>query len=426
MSFQHGLSGLNAAATNLDVIGNNIANANTAGFKQSQAQFSDIFANSMEGSDNAQIGIGSKISAVAQQFSQGNVTPTSNPLDIAINGQGFFRMNDNGTISYSRNGQFHVDDSGYIVDASGANLTGFLADENGDIEAIDEPAKLKFSTSDLPPSATTEFDVGFNLDSRETGISTAFSATDPKTYHSTTSGTVIDSLGNSHVLSVFFQKATAAANTWNVYATLDGKVDATGQPIGVSLAGSASQTLEFDENGVIQTIGTLPTVSPLDIEIDYTLIDPALGIATAQTVSFDMTTATQYGSKFGVTALTQDGYTSGRMSGFSISGEGVILGNYSSGQTKTLGQIVLANFVNPQGLVPIGDGHWAETPGSGEPLVGPPKTGNLGVLQSNAVEDSNVDLTAELVKLIMAQRMYQASAKQIETQDQIIQTIANI
>ncbi len=139
-----------------------------------------------------------------------------------------------------------------------------------------------------------------------------------------------------------------------------------------------------------------------------------------------MTTATQYGSKFGVTALTQDGYTSGRMSGFSISGDGIILGNYSSGQTKTLGQVVLANFVNPQGLVPIGDGHWAETPGSGEPLVGPPKTGNLGVLQSNAVEDSNVDLTAELVKLIMAQRMYQASAKQIETQDQIIQTIANI
>lgn len=422
MSFQHGLSGLNAASTNLDVIGNNIANANTAGFKQSLAQFSDIFANSMEGSDSATIGIGAKISSIAQQFGQGNITPTSNPLDVAINGQGFFRMNDNGTISYSRNGQFHVDDSGYIVDASGANLTGFLADEDGDIVASDEPGKLKFSTSDLAPKATTEFDMGFNLDGRETAISTTFNATDPKTYHSTTSGTVVDSLGNSHVMSVFFQKSPAAANTWNVYATVDGVVDTTtGAPIGITLDGSASQTMTFDGNGVL----TSPAV-PFSVSIDFSLLDPALGALTPQTVSLDLTAATQYGSDFGINALTQDGYTSGRMSGFSINGDGMILGNYSSGQSKVLGQIVLANFVNPQGLIPIGDGHWAESPASGEPLVGAPHTGNLGVLQSNAIEDSNVDLTAELVKMIQAQRMYQASAKQIETQDQLIQTITQI
>ncbi|MBV6448788.1 flagellar hook protein FlgE [Nitrosomonas sp.] len=421
MTFQHGLSGLNAASTNLDVIGNNIANANTAGFKQSIAQFSDIFANSMEGTDTAQVGIGSKISAIAQQFGQGTITPTSNPLDIAINGQGFFRMSDNGTVSYSRNGQFHVDDSGYIVDASGANLTGFLADENGDIKASGVPANLKFSTSDLAPKATTTFDLGFNLDARKTAITTAFNATNPKTYNSTTSGTVVDSLGNSHVLSLFFQKSNTAANTWTAFATVDGKVDASGTPIGVTIGGSPSQSMVFDGDGVLQNITT-----PLTLNIDFSLINPALGATTPQAVSLDMTTATQYGSDFGVNAITQDGYTSGRMSGFTISAEGVILGNYSSGQTKTLGQIVLANFVNPQGLVPIGDGHWAETPGSGEPLVGPPKTGNLGVLQSNAIEDSNVDLTAELVKLIQAQRMYQASAKQIETQDQIIQTITQI
>ncbi|PTQ78307.1 flagellar hook protein FlgE [Nitrosomonas oligotropha] len=425
MTFQHGLSGLNAASTNLDVIGNNISNANTAGFKQSVAQFSDIFANSMEGTDTAQVGIGSKISSIAQQFGQGTITPTNNPLDIAINGQGFFRMSDNGTVNYSRNGQFHVDDSGFIVDASGANLTGFMADVNGDIKASGVPTNLKFGTSDLAPKATTTFDLGFNLDARKPAISTPFNATNPKTYNSTTSGTVVDSLGNSHVLSLFFQKATATANTWTVFATVDGKVDAAGVPIGVTMGGSPSQSMVFDGDGKLQTIAAAAAV-PLDLAIDFSAINPSLGATTPQTVRLDMTTATQFGSDFGVNAITQDGYTSGRMAGFTISADGVILGNYSSGQAKTLGQIVLANFVNPQGLVPVGDGHWAETPGSGEPLVGPPKTGNLGVLQSNAVEDSNVDLTAELVKMIQAQRLYQASAKQIETQDQIIQTITQI
>lgn len=421
MGFQHGLSGLNAASTNLDVIGNNIANANTAGFKQSIAQFSDIFANSMEGTDNAQIGIGAKISSIAQQFGQGNITPTSNPLDIAIQSQGFFRMSDNGAISYSRNGQFHIDDSGFIVDASGANLTGYMADENGDIQAGSIPTNLKFSTADLAPQATTAFDVGFNLDARKTGVATAFSATDPKTYESTTSGTVIDSLGNSHVLSLFFKKSDTVANTWTAYATVDGEVTTAGLPVGVTIDGNPSQSMEFDGEGVLQNI-----TDKLDVEIDFSAIDPLFGGVSPQTITLDLTTATQFGSPFGVNALTQDGYTSGRMSGFTISADGIILGNYSSGQTKTLAQIVLANFVNPQGLVPIGDGHWAESPASGEPLIGVPKTGNLGSLQSNAIEESNVDLTAELVKMISAQRMYQASAKQIETQDQIIQTITQI
>lgn len=426
MGFQHGLSGLNAASTNLDVIGNNIANANTAGFKQSIAQFSDIFANSMEGTDNAQIGIGAKVSSIAQQFGQGNITPTSNPLDIAIQSQGFFRMSDNGAVSYSRNGQFHIDDSGYIVDSSGANLTGYMADENGDIQAGSIPTNLKFSTSDLAPQATSTFDVGFNLDARKTGVATVFSATDPKTYESTTSGTVIDSLGNSHVLSLFFKKSDTVAKTWTAYATIDGKVTTAGLPVGVTIAGNPSQTMVFDDEGVLDDSVTPNATSKLDVEIDFSAIDPLFSGKSPQTVKLDLTAATQFGSAFGVNALTQDGYTSGRMSGFTISPDGIILGNYSSGQTKTLAQIVLANFVNPQGLVPIGDGHWAESPASGEPLVGVPKTGNLGSLQSNAIEESNVDITAELVKMISAQRMYQASAKQIETQDQIIQTITQI
>lgn len=420
MGFQHGLSGLSAAATNLDVIGNNIANGNTAGFKQSQAQFTDVFANAQGGSGSTQVGIGSKVAAIQQQFSQGNISPTSNPLDIAINGQGFFRMSDSGAISYSRNGQFHVDANGYLVDAKDASLTGYKADLNGKIVAS-EPANLKLSTTDLAPQVTSKYEMGFNLDSRKTvpAVLPAFSALDPKTYNSTTSGTVIDSLGNSHIFSVFFQKT--AANTWSTFATIDGNVTAAGVPVGVTLDAGASKILTFDGKGKL----TAPLV-PINMSVNLALINPTLGATSPLNFTLDLTTATQFGSDFGVNSLAQDGYTSGRLAGFSIAGDGLIQGSYSNGQTRTLGQIILANFINPQGLNPVGDGHWVETSSSGQPLVGPPTTGTLGALQSSAIEDANVDLTSELVKMITAQRMYQANAKSIETQDSIMQTLVNL
>src|SRR5687768_11214894 len=204
MGFQHGLSGLSAASTNLDVIGNNIANANTAGFKQSQAQFTDIFANSLGGSGSSHVGIGSRVSTIAQAFNQGNISPTNNPLDIAINGQGFFRMNEGGVISYSRNGQFRVDGNGFLTDANGANLTGYMADTTGNIIAS-QPANLKLSTSDLAPQITSTYSMSFNLDSRKDLPAVAvFDANNANSYSSTTSGTIIDSLGNSHILSIYF------------------------------------------------------------------------------------------------------------------------------------------------------------------------------------------------------------------------------
>lgn len=418
MGFQHGLSGLSAASTNLDVIGNNIANANTAGYKQSQAQFTDIFANSLGGAGASQVGIGARVSTIAQEFNQGNISPTSNPLDIAINGQGFFRMNDDGAISYSRNGQFRVDGNGYLTDARGINLTGYMADANGDIVAS-EPANLKLTTSDLAPQVTTTYDMGFNLNSREDIPTLAFDATNTDSYNWPTSGTIFDSLGNSHIFSIYFQKT--AANTWASYATVDGAVDSSGLPVGVTLGGSPSQTLTFDGNGAL----TSPT-TPFTVSIDLSTIDPTLGATSPLEFDLDLSAATQFGSDSGVNSLSQDGYTSGRLAGFTTSADGVIQGSYSNGQTKKLGQIVLANFVNPQGLNPIGDGRWVETPDSGQPLVGPPKSGTLGALQSSAIEDANVDLTTELVKMITAQRMYQANAKSIETQDAVLQTLVNL
>ncbi len=417
MSFQQGLSGLSAASANLDVIGNNVANVNTVGFKQSQAQFADIFSVSLNGSGGTDIGGGARVAAIAQEFSQGAIATTGNPLDIAIRGQGFFRMSDNGVISYSRNGQFHPDANGYLVDGTNKNLTGNLADATGNIVA-GNPTNLKLPTADLAAQATTTLDWGFNLDSRLPVPSPVpvFDAANSDTYQSTRSATIFDSLGNSHIFQIYFQKS--AANTWDTYAAVDGKLTGAGLPVGVTLS---SAQLVFDTNGKL----TNP-VAPINVSVDLAAIDPALGATSPLDFSLDLTSSTQYGLGFSDFSLSQDGFTAGKLVGFRVGADGLIQGNYSNNQTRTLGQVVLANFANPQGLDPVGDNNWVETPASGQPLIGPPASGTLGELQGSAVENANVDLTAELVKMITAQRMYQANAKTIETQDAVLQTLVNL
>lgn len=421
MGFQHGLSGLNIASQSLDVIGNNIANVNTVGFKQSHAQFADVYARSLTGAASESKGLGAKVATVAQQFSQGSISTSNNPLDIAINGNGFFRMSDNnGSISFSRNGQFHLDRDGYIVNSDNVNLTGYAADAEGKI-FNSTPTNLRISTTALSPRPTSSFGLELNLDSRVDVPAPlpAFNATDPTTYSGTTSGTIYDSLGNAHVLSLYFQKN--AANAWDMYATVDGASTPAGVPIGVTLGGGASQALTFDSNGILTSPAT-----PIAVSVDLATIDPELGATSPLDFTFDLNNSTQFGTGFGVNAITQDGYTSGTLAGYTISSEGFITGNYTNSETKILGRVALASFANPQGLSPIGNNLWLETSASGQPLVGAPGTGILGVLQSSAVEDSNVDLTAELVKMITTQRTYQANAKTIETQDAILQTLVNL
>ena len=421
MSFQQGLSGLNAAAKNLEVIGNNVANANVVGFKGAQAQFGDVFASSAGG--DTQVGIGTQVKAIAQQFSQGSITVTSNPLDIAINGSGFFRMSDSGNISYTRNGQFHSDSSGYIVNSDNLRLTGYTVDAAGSIVAT-SPVPLQVSTADIAPRSTTEFTSGLNLDARSTVLAPAsFNVTNPTTYTSSTSGSIYDSLGNSHVFTLYFLRT--GSNAWDTYATVDGAATAGGTPIGVTLGGGATQALTFSNDGALTSPATSVAMSA-----DLDAIGTALGTVNSATspldFTLDLTSITQFGTGFSVNTLTQDGYTSGRLSAFSVSGNGVMKGNYSNGQTKTLGQVVLANFNNPQGLKPMGQNQWGESTGSGLPIVGVPTSGSLGALQSAALEDSNVDLTAELVAMITAQRVYQANAQSIKTQDQVLQTLVNL
>ena len=403
MSFQQGLSGLNAASKSLEVIGNNVANAGTVGFKQSQAQFADVYASSLTGSGASQIGIGTKVAQVAQQFTQGNITASNNPLDIAINGGGFFRLSDNGAVTYSRNGQFQLDKSGYIVNANGSRLTGYTVNAAG-VLSTGAPADLMINTSDIAPKVTTTANAVLNLDSGSAiPTTTPFSISDPTSYNNATSVSVYDSLGNSHTLQTFYVKT--AANTWDVYASSDG-VAISAAPVG---------------NLVFGTDGALLSGSPVAISVPATT-----GAATPFTVSVDYAGTTQYGATFSVNSLKQDGYASGKLNGFNTSGDGTIVGRYTNGQSAVLGQVVLSNFTNPNGLQPLGNNVWAETATSGAPLVGTPGSGPLGVLQSSATEESNVDLTAELVNMITAQRNYQANAQTIKTQDQILQTLVNL
>lgn len=420
MSFQQGLSGLNAAAKSLDSIGNNIANSGTVGFKSSSTLFSDVYAASLGGGN--QIGIGVAVGGVSQQFTQGNLTTSNNPLDIAINGQGMFRLNNNGAISWTRNGQFNIDKNGYVVNTSGSRLTGYLANA-ANVIVPSTPADIFINTADLQPQPTggtggtgPGVKIGFNLDSRQPtfGVAPAFSFTDPTTYTNSTSVTVYDTLGNSHLMSLFFRKGDGTAglpsNEWQMYTSIDG-----GTTIGTNATGPTP--VEFNSTG--------------------TLITPALGIvpqslavttgATSPlTFNLNLLGSTQYGNIFGVNSISQDGYTSGRLAGLVVSSDGTVQGRYSNGQTRDLAQVVLGNFNNPNGLSSLGGNQWGETADSGQPLIGVPGSGSLGVLQSAAIEESNVDLTAELVNMITQQRAYQANAQTIKTQDQILQTLVNL
>ena len=528
MGFQTGLSGLNAAAADLDVIGNNVANAGTVGFKSARAEFADVYAASLSGAGASQIGLGTRVASVAQQFTQGNVTATNNPLDLAINGKGFFRVSDaTGTVSYTRNGQFHLDNAGYVVTSDYLRLNGYGVDVNGNI-IQSSPAPLQISNAQIPPTVTTQFKAGVNFDARATApvaqtagvltgtggaitfpltitganntlnftlngiagtatigaavyanaaslatavqsainavpsiVSAGYSATvtssantltitsnqpgagssisitggsaqaalnlntstavagsnnfdptNPTSFNSSTSGTVFDSLGNPHILTLYYIKSALAGGQWAVQGSVDGVL------ANANLGAGAGNpvNINFDSSGMMTT--TMP-LGPVALTVGG-------GATTPLQFALDFTSSTQFGSNFAVNSLFQNGYASGRLTGFNVGDDGVVIGSYTNGQNKSLGQVVLANFANPNGLQPLGQNRWNETSQSGIPVVGTPASGDFGAMQSAAVEESNTDMTAELVKMITAQRVYQANAQTIKTQDAMLQTLVNL
>ncbi|KVG76277.1 flagellar hook protein FlgE [Burkholderia ubonensis] len=412
MGYQQGLSGLSGASNALDVIGNNIANANTVGFKSSTAQFADMYANSVATSVNTQIGIGTRISSVQQSFGQGTINTTNNALDVAINGNGFFQMSNNGVVTYSRDGTFQRDKNGFIVDSQGRNLMGYNATAGGVINTA-ATVPLQAPTANLAPTATTRITGQFNLNSQDAvPATTPFSATDSTSYNYSTSIQVYDTLGGAQQVDMYFVKS-ATAGQWEAYAGVHGT------------APTDLGTVKFNTSGQIASTTPLAPVTGTTGKFQFTI--PATGGSfTPQPLTLDLTGTTQYGGKDGVNNLAQDGYASGTLTTFTIGADGKLTGNYSNGQTQTLGLIALANFNNPNGLTNLGGNQYAESSASGVPQISAPGSTNHGVLQGSALENSNVDLTAQLVNLITAQRNYQANAQTIKTQQAVDQAVINL
>jgi len=399
MPFRVALSGLNAASADLNVTANNIANANTVGFKSSRAQFADVFAVGAQ-----EIGNGVRLSAVMQEFGQGGTDLTDRSLDLAISGEGFFTLSDNGQIIYSRVGSFDLDRDGYVVNHVGQRLQVFAANADGTFNT-GSLSDLRITTTDSPPQATSSLEFGVNLPGNaEPPAIGVFDPTNPSTYNHSTALTVYDSLGTAHTVSAYFVRS-ATPNEWNAHFYVDGN------PVG------GANTMTYSGFGVLTTPASGEFTLP-----DY---DPGNG-AEPLSLTVDLSQSTQFGSSFGVNRLSQNGFAAGRFAEVDVDANGVVFARFTNGRSQALGQIALSNFTNLQGLRQLGDTSWAETFMSGDAVRGAPGTASFGLIQSGALESSNIDLTKQLVNMITAQRNFQANAQVISTADQVTQAIINL
>ena len=434
MAFNIGLSGLRAATSDLNVTGNNIANAGTVGFKQSRSEFADVYAASVLGGGANPQGSGVLLSDVSQQFKQGNINYTQNGLDMAVNGNGFFVTSNNGDVSYTRAGYFGTDKEGFVVNNFGYKLQGYAVDANGNLQN-GVVSDIQVQTASQAPNATTQLDQTFNFNStNQIPTTVPFNPSDPTSYNSATSTNIYDSQGNSHVMTQYFLKT--GANAWQMNVLIDGRNPATPAtstaPYTAAMTFSASgqlltQTpgvgLVAGANGTLDLAGWVPAAPDTAVPPAWT---PNGAAASPTGINLDLRPSTQFSSAFAVSSVSQDGYTTGQLAGLEVDDTGIIFARYTNGQSRVQGQVVLANFANQQGLTPAGKTAWTQSFESGEPVVGTPRSGTLGALQSGALEDSNVELSDQLVNLIVAQRNYQANAKTIETESAITQTIINL
>jgi flagellar hook protein FlgE len=404
MTFRLALSGLNAASADLSVTANNIANSSTMGFKESRAEFAELFAVSSQGVASLAAGNGVRVSDIAQQFSQGNIDFTDNNLDLAISGTGFFTVSDNGSYAYTRAGAFRTDASGYVVNAQNQRLQVFPPVLGGGFNT-GALTDLRLITAESAPAATANVELLANLPADATPpANPTFDPTDPTSFTRATSLTVYDSLGAAHTATVYFTKEVAAGE-WNTRFFIDGN------PVG------AAQAMDFDNMGTL--------VAPAPADLVFPAYTPATGAAD-MAITINVAGATQYGNAFSVGNITQDGYTTGRLIGIDIDKAGVVQARYTNGRSTSLGQVALSNFAAPNGLQQLADTNWAETFASGQALRGQAGNSGFGLIQSGALESSNVDITTQLVNMITAQRNFQANAKMISTSDAVTQTIINI
>ncbi|MDH4451427.1 MAG: flagellar hook protein FlgE [Rhodoferax sp.] len=499
MSFQTGLSGLNASSKNLDVIGNNIANANTVGMKYSRTEFSALVASQLGTSGTGTgDGIGVAVSRVAQQFTQGNISISGNNLDVAVNGGGFFQLTlPDGSTAYTRDGQFKLDALGNLVTNTGANVMGYPTDVLGNATSK-TPEKLVLPTNaPIAAQATKAIKAEFNLDARAQVATNTTPPVPISTYGTTL--TAFDSEGVEVPVSLYFVKtgpnpaANPAVNvdTWDVFdasnvgagattlaanATI-GSVNKSNYDLHVAntaknkandaldvantaynaanpppaaqrptyATGDLTRLPTYTTTGILPAAAVIAPPAPMAssgalFQLQYDVNGKLVSPTTAQNltltsknhvignfdVSLDVAKTTQYGTSFAISNLTQDGYTAGDLTGITIDPLGVITTRYSNGQTQARGQLLLADFRNVQGLTQIGGSNWIQSHASGDPVLGSPGVGKFGEVRSGALEDSNVDLTGELVNMMTAQRNYQANAQTIKTQDQVMSTLVNL
>jgi len=411
MTFRIALSGLSAATSDLEVTGNNIANANTVGFKESRAEFNDVYASAVQDLSSSVAGGGVRVSRVAQQFQQGSVDFTSNNLDLAISGEGFFVVQDpDGTQYYTRAGAYSVDREGYVVNQASQRLQVYdaVTGSGGNTSfATGALSDLQLPTGPSEPTATTTITNELNLNATDEVPTLAFDPANPATYNASTSTTIYDSLGNAHTATYYFSKA--ADNDWLGRLYVDGNA--------VTSGGSDTFDLEFSSSGAL--------ITPADGTVTTDAHTPGGGGADLN-LTLDFTGTTQFGASFAVNDLSQDGYTSGRLAGVDIDTEGVVFARYTNGRSAALAKVAMAKFNNIQGLRQVGDTNWTETFSSGSVQLGQAGTSSFGQIQSGALESSNVDIAEQLVNLITAQRNFQANSEVISTADQITQSILNI
>jgi flagellar hook protein FlgE len=423
MAFRIALSGLDAASTDLEVTGHNVANASTVGFKESRAEFADIYANSISDVSSSVPGRGVRVTRVAQQFSQGSTEFTSNNLDLAINGEGFYVMEDTaGDRSYTRAGAFSVDQNGNVIDHTGSRLQVFpRIGTTGSLYNTGSTVDLNLPVVSGAPQPTSGVEATLNLSAAEQPPAVVLDPTaptftfppDPLSYNHSTATTIYDSLGTAHTATMFYVKV--ADNQWNAFTFVDGN--------NVTVGGNPFADIQFSNSGALSTAtGDVDALGNVTID-DF---NPGGGAADIVGMTFDYSSTSQFGSGFSVNDLSQDGFTSGRLSGVEVDETGVVFARFTNGQSEPLGKIALARFTNNQGLRQIGDTRWAESFSSGEVLIGEAGTSSFGLIQSGALENSNVDLAKQLVNLITAQRNFQANAQVITTADAVTQTVINI
>jgi flagellar hook protein FlgE len=404
MPFNIALTGLNAANQDLNVTANNLANVSSTGFKSSRAEFGDLFASTQRGVSRTAVGNGVSVSEVAQQFTQGNIETTGNNLDIAISGNGFFTLSTGGALSYTRDGEFEMDQNGNVINSQGSNLQVYPPLATGGFNT-GGLQNLTLTTNESAPAATTSAKITANLPASATApVDPTFSPTDPNSYTNTTSLTTYDSLGAAHTATLYFIKG-AAANAWSSQLYVDGNAVGT------------QQALTYDSTGNL--------TAPAAGLVTFPAYTPATG-ANPMNMTFDFSGTKQYGDAFNVSAVSQNGYTTGKLTGISIDQNGVVQARFTNGNSTNLGQLAMANFANPQGLQQLGNQTWAQTNQSGQAVMGQAGNSGVGTVASGSLEESNVDTTGALVDMIKAQRDFQANAQMIQTDNQITQTIINI